>query len=318
VHGAKPSNPNLETQQGAELELPSRFGTQQQVATARQPWGTTRPERRVEKPREKCLSRGQRARSRKLDREVRAAGGDRVPADDLEEVAYRQHGALFVRSTRKPSLFPRHGAQVWLYRYMFATGQRTFRLTGPEAGNLCPQVASDDSIVGCANLLLMTGSPGLTLIRYGSHPPRYRNRATIKADVERLLQKTSISRGTRTAGMSQAWVVLSRVLILLTVLLVLAMPWTEYFWHFDHFLRGSEDFELSLLAVATIFCLVVILIQHGKKSVVFILALRRWLSFIFQHDDPAVPGRFCGLIAASDTAPLPSPALGMYNLPIQI
>jgi hypothetical protein len=118
--------------------------------------------------------------------------------------------------------------------------------------------------------------------------------------------------------MSQAWVVLSRMLILLTVLLVLAMPWTEYFWHFDQFLHGGEDFELSLLAVATIFCLVVILLQHGKKSVAFILSLRRWPSFVFEHDDPAAPGSFCGLIAASHAAPLPSPALGMYNLPIQI
>jgi hypothetical protein len=81
--------------------------------------------------------------------------------------------------------------------------------------------------------------------------------------------------------MSQAWFVLSRMLILLTVLLVLAMPWTEYFWHFDQFLRGGEDFELSLLAVATIFCLVVLLLQHDKKSVAFILAISRCLSFVF-------------------------------------
>jgi hypothetical protein len=108
------------------------------------------------------------------------------------------------------------------------------------------------------------------------------------------------------------------MLILLTVLLVLVMPWTEYFWHFDQFPRGGEDFELSLLAIATICCLVVILLQHGKKSVAFILALRRWLSFVFQHDDPGAPGSFCGLIAASHAAPLPSPAIGMYNLPIQI
>jgi hypothetical protein len=118
--------------------------------------------------------------------------------------------------------------------------------------------------------------------------------------------------------MSQAWVVLSRMLILLTGFLVLAMPWTEYFWHFDQFLRGGEDFELSLLAVATIFCLVALLLQHGKKSVAFILAIRRCLSFVFQHDDPAAPGSFCGLVAASHSVPLPSPALGMYNLPIQI
>jgi len=132
------------------------------------------------------------------------------------------------------------------------------------------------------------------------------------------LQRTSIPRRRRTAGMSQAWVVLSRVLILLTVLLVLAMPWTEYFWHFDQFLRGGEDFELSLLAVATLFCLVAILLQHGKQSVAFILSLRRWLSFVFQHDDPAAPGSFCGLITASHATPRPSSALGMYNLPIQI
>jgi hypothetical protein len=118
--------------------------------------------------------------------------------------------------------------------------------------------------------------------------------------------------------MSRPWVMLSRMLILFTVLMVLAMPWTEYFWHFDQFLRGGEDFELSLLAVATICCLILILLQHGKKSVAFILAIRQWLSFVFQDDDPAAPGSFCGLIGASHAAPLPSPALGMYNLPSQI
>jgi hypothetical protein len=147
---------------------------------------------------------------------------------------------------------------------------------------------------------------------------RYRNKGKIKGDRGGLVKRTSIPRKTRTAEMPQTWVVLSRVLVLLTVLLILAMPWTEYFWHFDQFRRGGEDCELSLLAVATIFCLVVILLQHGKKSVAFILALRRRLSFVFQHDDPAAPGSFCGLIAASHVAPRPSPALGMYNLPIQI
>lgn len=41
---------------------------------------------------------------------------------------------------------------------------------------------------------------------------------------------------------------LSRVLVLLTTLLLLAMPITEHLYNWDKFLRGGPDVEFSLLA----------------------------------------------------------------------
>jgi hypothetical protein len=48
----------------------------------------------------------------------------------------------------------------------------------------------------------------------------------------------------------QALALVGRVLILLTALLLGVMPWTEYFWDFNNFLRGGQDLELGLLSIA--------------------------------------------------------------------
>jgi hypothetical protein len=40
---------------------------------------------------------------------------------------------------------------------------------------------------------------------------------------------------------------MGRLLILLTTLLILAMPVTEYLCNWDHFLRGGQDVEFNLL-----------------------------------------------------------------------
>lgn len=60
------------------------------------------------------------------------------------------------------------------------------------------------------------------------------------------------------------------------------MPWTEYLWHFDHFLRGGYDFELGLLSLVSIFCLAVVLVQQGRLSLAVALALRCW-SFLLRR-----------------------------------
>jgi hypothetical protein len=118
--------------------------------------------------------------------------------------------------------------------------------------------------------------------------------------------------------MSLGWVVGSRVLLLFTGILVLVMPWTEYFWHFDHFLRGGQDFELSLLFVSTILGLVLVLLKTAQRAVALFFRLRRLRFFRCQHDDPSIRGSFCGLIADVHAEPLPSAVLRLYNLPIQI
>jgi hypothetical protein len=132
------------------------------------------------------------------------------------------------------------------------------------------------------------------------------------------MKNTSIPKMKRPEGMSRIWAAGSRVALLLAAIVVLVMPFTEYFWHFDKFLRGGQDFELGLLSVATIFCLAMILLQNGKRSVSLLLSMRKWLCNVFHIKDPAAPGSFMGLIASLHAIAVPSPSLGHYTLPLHI
>jgi hypothetical protein len=132
------------------------------------------------------------------------------------------------------------------------------------------------------------------------------------------MKNTSIPKTNRPEGMSWIWAAGSRIALLVTAIVVLVMPITEYLWHFDKFLRGGQDFELGLLSVATIFCLAMILLQNGKSSVSLLLSLRKWLCKVFHIEDPAPYGSFMGLIAALHAIAVPSPSLGQYTLPLQV
>jgi hypothetical protein len=55
---------------------------------------------------------------------------------------------------------------------------------------------------------------------------------------------------------------LSRLLIMLTTLLLLVMPITEHLCNWDHFLRGGPDVEFSLLA-GLLFAAMVVLSMNG-------------------------------------------------------
>jgi hypothetical protein len=55
---------------------------------------------------------------------------------------------------------------------------------------------------------------------------------------------------------------LGRVLIMLTTLLLLAMPITEHLCNWDRFLRGGPDVEFSVLAWL-LFAAMVVLSMHG-------------------------------------------------------
>jgi hypothetical protein len=111
-----------------------------------------------------------------------------------------------------------------------------------------------------------------------------------------------------------------RLLLLFTAILIVVMPWTEYFWQFDGFLYGGQDFELGLLSLLTIFSLVLVLLQQRRQNVALLLTLtvRRWLSLLFEDRGPLAVENACSLNAHSDPAPLFSRALCRYNLPIQV
>jgi hypothetical protein len=108
------------------------------------------------------------------------------------------------------------------------------------------------------------------------------------------------------------------MLILFSAVLAIVMPWTENFWHFDKFPYGGDDFELSVFLIVAILGLVLVLIQHGQKSVTFILALARWLSPVSWSTISPAMESFDALMAALHTPPIPSPTLSACNLPIRV
>lgn len=132
------------------------------------------------------------------------------------------------------------------------------------------------------------------------------------------MKRTSIGRLNRIDGMSSLWAAVSRGALLFIVVVLLVMPWTEHFWNFDGFLRGGQDFEFGLLAIATFFCFVMVMMQLGKCSLGATLCLRRWLSILDGPDDPAATGLFVGLISVLHAVPIPSPSLLQAILPLQI
>ena len=107
-----------------------------------------------------------------------------------------------------------------------------------------------------------------------------------------------------------------RVLILLTGLLFVATPWTEYFWHFDNFLHGGQDMELGLLSIVTVFCLVLVLLRDGKEHMWSKIAI--WQLAVFVQADAPTQGISWLPNAAVHTWSPPTSSLDIFNLPIQI
>jgi hypothetical protein len=132
------------------------------------------------------------------------------------------------------------------------------------------------------------------------------------------LKQTPSAKRTLRDGTFEGLAVGGRVLIVLVALLTAVSPWTEYYWHFDNFLHGGQDFEFGLLATITVFCLVLVLLQHSKQGVALWFALRRWLSVLFQHPDASSPTLSYRWIMASYAVVLPDPTSGMSDLPLRI
>lgn len=119
-------------------------------------------------------------------------------------------------------------------------------------------------------------------------------------------------------GIRHAYALGGRLLILFTAILIFVMPWTEYFWQFDRFPRGGQDFEVDLLCLLTIFLLVLVLLQQRRQNVAIFLTVRKWLSFIFEGADPRAVTNACNSIANCGTVLVCSQALCRYTPPIQV
>lgn len=112
-----------------------------------------------------------------------------------------------------------------------------------------------------------------------------------------------------------AWI--GRSLLILTAVSLVSMPVTQHFWTWDHFLHGGQDFELGALLVLLILCLALVLPRHGKQCVDSLFANWCDLAFIFKHRQLVrTPLRRAFSILLAER--VPSPALAVYSLPLQI
>lgn len=110
---------------------------------------------------------------------------------------------------------------------------------------------------------------------------------------------------------------MSRFLLMLATVVLMASPLTQRIWAWDHFLHGGQDFESSLLMILVALCLVLLLAQHCRQSVKHLLATCPLFSFICGEHLLArtAPG---DAIAGPRSERVPDPSSGNYYLPLLI
>jgi len=117
------------------------------------------------------------------------------------------------------------------------------------------------------------------------------------------------------AGRAFAWI--GRVLLMLTAILLVTAPLTQYIWTWDHFLRGGQDYESNTLLVLAFLCLVLVLAQHCKQSMDLLVAAWRQCSFLFRAPvvvRVALVGPSSNFYSECEA----SPGLEKFSLPLQI
>jgi hypothetical protein len=95
---------------------------------------------------------------------------------------------------------------------------------------------------------------------------------------------------------------------LLNVIVLILSAFTEHFWTWDRFLRGGQDFELSLLALLAFFCLILVLAQHFRRNFSELLRRRSAMSRISDHS--VSPSATPLLLAFSSERP---PGLALFT-----
>jgi hypothetical protein len=132
------------------------------------------------------------------------------------------------------------------------------------------------------------------------------------------LDQLSMTRRGSVDGVSQAHAFGGGLLLAFTALLLVVMPFTEYFFQFDRFLRGGQDCEFNLLLLAMFFSMVIVLSQGRRQKVESILAVLRRLSGVFVERSQPARGSVRVLAMTRDAIAVSSRALEMYTLPIRI
>ena len=96
------------------------------------------------------------------------------------------------------------------------------------------------------------------------------------------------------------------------------MPWTESIWTFDHFLRGGQDLEFSLIALASSICLALVISLQANTCVGLLLTIRRWPSDLIRSPRLSPPSgihRLSVIPYLNSWCPI---ALSLCDLPMRI
>jgi hypothetical protein len=113
-------------------------------------------------------------------------------------------------------------------------------------------------------------------------------------------------------------VLAGRVLILFSAVLLAITPMTAHFWTFDRFLRGGQDFEMGLLSVLAVLCLVLLLADSFRETISLLIALREWLSIRYRPEYSVRPQQASWFRQAVWIASGPGSYMGSFPLPLLI
>lgn len=130
------------------------------------------------------------------------------------------------------------------------------------------------------------------------------------------MNRSATTTRSKTGDVSRICAVGGRILLLITAVLLVVMPLTEHFFTFDRFLTGgTEDVELTLLAVLALCCLVLLLAQFRKQDLATLNELRRWLF-------PALLNRplasFAVVLQVSADPVVSGPSIGSFTAPLLV
>ncbi len=109
---------------------------------------------------------------------------------------------------------------------------------------------------------------------------------------------------------------LGLLLLLLTAVLLITMPFTQHLWTWDGFLHGGQDFETSALAILTALNLVLVLAKCCKQNVGKLLA--SWQCFSFVHTARISKATLAEAVSAALEHRVSISDLPGYHLPLLI
>lgn len=145
-------------------------------------------------------------------------------------------------------------------------------------------------------------------------------RCTINRESGEFLDHTAHlnrSRNHASAMRAHAPEIVGRFLLVFAAVELISMPFTQYAWTWDHFLRGGTDFESSLLFLVICLGLLLVLRHHYRQGEN--LCVPRWrLSLPIFDIDKSAATFGTGVLLQFHPERRASSNLATCNLPLQI